>query len=123
MSEHFTGTYWFLEQYIYAKTVSLRDIRICYCIYNCPPPKIPTRPDLDGEVLFLVVPGRVVGRLRGERRDEGHLEGVGVGVQRVERLGVHGAHQGEDASVQLKIQQEGNGPIESAGNRAMNCYL
>ena len=70
--------------------------------YKCP--EIPTRPDLDGEVLFLVVPGRVVGRLRGERRDEGHLEGVGVGVQRVERLGVHGAHQGEDTPVQLWIQ-------------------
>ena len=62
---------------------------------------MPTRPDLDGKVLLVVVPGRVVGGLGGERRDEGHLEGVGVRVQRVEGLGVHRPHQGEDTAVQL----------------------
>ena len=62
----------------------------------------PTWPDLDGEVLLGVPPGGVIGGLGGEGRDEGHLEGVGVRVQRVERLGVHSAHQREDPPVQLK---------------------
>ena len=61
----------------------------------------PTWPDLDGEVLLGVSPGRVVGGLGGEGRDEGHLEGVGVRVQGVERLGVNRSHQRKDPAVQL----------------------
>ena len=45
--------------------------------------------------------GRVVRGLLCERRDEGHLKGIAVRVQSVERLRVHRPHQGEDAAVQL----------------------
>ncbi len=47
--------------------------------------------------------------LREPGSDEGHLEGVGEGVQDVEGLRVHGAHQRESAPLKLNTRTRGFG--------------
>ena len=55
----------------------------------------------------ILTPTRAL--LREPGSDEGHLEGVGEGVQGVEGLRVHGAHQRESAPLKLNTRTRGFG--------------
>jgi len=56
--------------------------------------------------------------LREPGSDEGHLEGVGEGVERVKGLRIHGAHQREGAPLELNTRKRVKEVIHGTGPSA-----